>query len=606
MLMVGEIVRSVRADLAAGRIKPTEKLASERSLQESYRASRGTIREAMRILEGMGLVEMRKGRGGGAFITRNARQVLPEDLSKLAGSEESNLMAFLEFRRIIEPKLVYSAAIHRTDENVSNLKEAIDLLGKEVPSKELYVTSIKNFFQAIAESTQNDYIVAFCRTILPSLAESAKFVYDIPKCVELSLHFFSQVYEAVHSKDPVKGEISADAYLLQIEDSVKNARNSGLPFTKRKGVIKWGIMLDLTSATLDWGKQCAMGMIDAARYLNESGGINGKRIELIIYDDKYKLSESQLAYRKFKDEEKVLGLYIQSTGANLAIAPLATKDRMFMFSGGTTAKLSNPMKYPYYFSLGPTYLDIARAGIKYIKDSWTHKTRDPRLVFMYPDNIYGREPLEAAKMYASELGVDVGPDQIVNWPTLDATPQLLSMQAFEPDYALIVSTSMNAATILRDSKKLAIKTRFICNNRVFTEDLAKLAMGTAEGVLGIQSVAPYGANVPGMEKIVKLHDMRHPYHEPTVAYVDGWVNILVPMEAAKTADEAGKLTSDGIKEVLESFRHYSTGGLLPTLSFYEDDHRATTQARIYAIERESLVAITGFIDVGRDKKYFDI
>jgi hypothetical protein len=78
------------------------------------------------------------------------------------------------------------------------------------------------------------------------------------------------------------------------------------------------------------------------------------------------------------------------------------------------------------------------------------------------------------------------------------------------------------------------------------------------------------------------------------------------MEAAKIADDAGKLTSDGIKEVLEGFRHFSTGGLLPTLSFYEDDHRATTQARIYTIERESLIAITDFIDVGRDKKYFDI
>lgn len=606
MLMIGEIVRSIRADIAAGRIKPSEKLASERNLQVSYGASRGTIREAMRILEGMGLVEVKKGRGGGAFITRNARQVLPEGLSNMIGSEESNLTAFLEFRRIIEPKIVYSAAIHRTEENLSKLKEAIDLLGKEVPNKEFFVTSIKNFFQALAEATQNDYIVSFCRTILPSLTESAKSVYDIPKCVDLSLHFFSQVYEAISNKDPVKGEISADAYLLQIEDSVKNARNSGLPFVKRKGVIKWGIMLDLTSATLDWGKQCAMGMIDAARYLNESGGINGKRIEPIVYDDKYKLSESQLAYRKFKDEEKVLGMYIQSTGANLEIARVAMKDRMFMFSGGTTAKLSNPEKYPYYFSLGPTYLDIARAGIKYIRDSWTDKTRDPRLVFMFPDNIYGREPLEAAKRYANEIGVEVGPDQIVNWPTLDATPQLLSMQAFEPDYALIVSTAMNAATILRDSKKLAMKTRFICNNRVFTEDLSKLAMGTAEGVLGIQSVAPYGANVPGMEKIVKLHDMRHPYHEPTVAYVDGWVNILVPMEAARIADESGKLTPDGLKEVLEGFRHFSTGGLLPALSFYEDDHRATTQARIYAIERESLLAITDFIDVGRDRKYFDI
>lgn len=604
--MVGEIVKSIKTDIASGRIGPQEKLASERSLQEIFGVGRGTIREAIRTLEGMGLVETRKGRGGGAFITRDARQKIPEDLTSLVSFEESGVLAFLEFRRIIEPKMIFGAALHRTDENVAKLKEAIDLIGKEVLSKELYITSTRNFFQAIAESTQNDYTIAFYRNILAVLGETAKFVYEIPRCVDLSLHFFSQIYEAIINKDPVKGEIISDAYLLQIEDSVKNARNFGLPFIRRRGTVKWGIMFDLTSATLDWGKQCAMGMIDASRYINETGGINGKKLEPIIYDDKYKLSESKMAYKKFKADEKVLGIYIQSTGANLSIAPMAMKDRIFMFSGGTTARLSNPKNFPYYFSLGPTYSDIGRAAIKFIGDTWPEKDRRPKLVFMFPDNIYGWDLLEAARLYSSERGVELGPDEIVNWPTLDATPQLLSMQQFEPDYAFIVSTAMNAATILRDSMKLGIKTRFICNNRVFTEDLAKFAMGTAEGVYGIQPVAPYGANVPGMERIVKLHDKWHPYHEPTVAYVDGWVNILVPMEACKMADAAGRLNSEGIKEALESFRDFGTGGLVPALSFSEHDHRATTQVSIYTIEGDSLVAVTDFIDVGRDKKYFEL
>jgi branched-chain amino acid transport system substrate-binding protein len=245
-------------------------------------------------------------------------------------------------------------------------------------------------------------------------------------------------------------------------------------------------------------------------------------------------------------------------------------------------------------------------AIKYIRDTWTVQNRKPKLIFLFPDNVYGRDPLQAGKAYAEELGVEIGPDQIVNWPTLDATPQLFSMQEFGPDYAFITSTAMNAANILKDAKRLGVKAQFICNIRVFNEDLPRLTMGIAEGVLGIQPVAPYGSNVPGMERIIKSHDKWHPYHHPTLVYVEGWTNILVPMEACRIADEAGKLTSDGIKGVLETFRKFDTGGLVPPISYFQDDHRAITQTKIYRIEKGELVAITEYIDIGRDKKYFEM
>jgi len=603
-MIIQKIVKTLKEDIQKGKLQAMEKLPSERGLQKLFGVGRGTIREALKILEGMGLVVIKKGRSGGASVTLDAQQILSQSLTNLFKIEESNVLAFIEFRRTIEPKIAFNAALHRTDINLIKLRDAIDLLGKEAGVKKLYVMVTRNFFEAIAESTQNDYNMAVCNYTLPILNETSQLIYEIPKCVDLSLHFFSQIYEAISAGDPVKAEMITDAYLVQLEDSVKNAKNFGVPFIRRN-TIKWGVMLDMTSATLDWGKQCAMGMIDAARYLNQKGGINRRKLNIVTYDDKYRLSESQTAYKRFKTDEKVLGMYIQSTGTNLSIAPVATRDRMLMFSGGTTARLSNPNKYPYYFSLGPTYSDIARAGIKYIQETWTIENRRPRLIFIFPDNTYGRDSLEAGKSYAAENCVEVGPDQIIKWPTLDTTSQLLTMQEFDPDYAYITSTAMNAATILRDSRRLGIKIKFICNNRVFTEDLPRFAMGTAEEVLGIQPVTPYGANVPGMEKIVKSHDKWHPYHVPTIAYVEGWANILVPMEACRIADETGKLTSDGIKEILEAFRSFDTGGIVPPLSFFPDDHRATTQTKIYHVENEDLVAITDYVDTGRNKRYFE-
>jgi branched-chain amino acid transport system substrate-binding protein len=605
-MIIEDIVKAIKSDIAAEKLRPNEKLPTERKLQELFDVGRGTIREALKILVGMGLVTIKKGRGGGAFLTKDASLIVSKNIVDLFKLTESNVLSFLEFRRIIEPRVVTNAALHRVDHNLGKLKEAIDLLGREIQTKELFLTSTRNFFLAIAESTQNEYIVSFYKGTIPLLDEISKILYEIPTCVELSMHFFSQIYEAINDNDPSKGEMMLDAYLVKMENSVKDANNFRVVPGLRKGKIKWGVILDLTGATLDWGKQYAMGMIDAVRYLNENGGINGKTLELIIRDDKYKVSAGKRAYKEFKDDEKVIGIYIQSTGTNLSIAPMATKDRIFMFSGGTTARLSNPRKYPYYFSLGPTYSDMARAGIKYIRETWTIKDRNPKLVFMFPDNIYGRDLLNAAKMYAEEKKVDIGPDQVVNWPTLDTIPQLFSIQEFDPDYILITSTAMNAATILRDSKKVGIKAKFICNNRTFTEDLAKLAMGTAEGVFGIQPVAPYGVNVPGMEKIIKCHNKWHPYHDPSVAYVEGWANILIPMEASKIADRAGDLTADGLKEVMETFRDFDTGGIVPPLSYFKNDHRATTQSKIWQIENGRLDPITDYIDVERDDTYFEV
>lgn len=605
-MITEEIVKAVKKDIAEGRVAPNGKLPSERDFRERFGVGRSTIREALKVLEGMGLVVIKKGRGGGAFVTGESGRIASESLAGLFKLEESNVLAFTEFRKTIEPRMLFLAALHRTEYDLEKLEAAVGLFAQETRTREIFVTATRDFYRAAAAATGNDYVRAYYTAAVPVLLETAKLLYEIPNCADLAEHFHGQILEAVRAGDPNRAEMIADAFLVQIENSVRNAKNFGIRFGVKKGTIAWGVMLDLTSSTLDWGKQCAMGMIDAARYLNEKGGINGKKLELVVHDDRYQISEGQAAYKRFRDEEKVLGIYIQSTGTAVAVAPQGTRDRMFMFTGATTARLTNPEKYPYNFSLGPTYSDAARIAIRHIRDTWTFADRSPRVVFMFPDNTYGRDMLVAAKRYAAEIGVEVGPDQVVNWPTADATPQLLALQEYDPDYAFIASTAMNAASILRDSRKLGLRARFVCNNRTFTEALPGLAMGTAEGVLGVQPLAPFGADVPGMEPIRACHDRWHPYHEATLAYVEGWVNLAVPMEACRIADEAGELDCEGLTRAMETFRDYETGGLIAPLSYFEDDHRATTRARIYRIEEGRMVPMTACIDVGRDRDYFEV
>lgn len=369
-------------------------------------------------------------------------------------------------------------------------------------------------------------------------------------------------------------------------------------------VIKWGVLIDLSGPTSDWGKNQAKGQLDAARWVNEHGGINGKKLELIVIDDGYKVPRGVAGYNRLVDSEHVLGLYLQSTGTTMTLIKKIVKDGVVTIAASFTSKFQNPAKTPFSFFVSPSYGTMGRIALKWIKDSWNDPERNPKICYLYPDNKYGRDILAVCKDYAKKIGVDVGPDQVINWPTKDATAQLMNMKRYNPDYAYITSTAMNGAVILKNAKALGIKTKFISNIRNFEETLIKLSGGAANGSYGVHPIAPYGAKVPGMKKLVEAHEKWHPNDMGTNVYVEGWVNILAVTHALRMADKAGKLNPVGIREAFEQFKNFDTGGLAPPLTFTKTDHRASMAAKIYEIKKDKIVPITNWVELPRDMEYF--
>jgi branched-chain amino acid transport system substrate-binding protein len=367
--------------------------------------------------------------------------------------------------------------------------------------------------------------------------------------------------------------------------------------------VKWGTLIDLSGPTSDWGKSSAQGQIDAAKWINDNGGINGKKLELIIIDDKYKIPDGVTGFKRLQESDQVAGVYIQSTGTTHALkdkinspeAPMPT------FGASFNATLQIPKEAPYNFFVGPSYGDQARIALKWIKDNWTDKSRNPKVVYIYPDNLYGREILNVVKDYAKKIGVDVGADQVVDWPTLSAQTQMQNMKKDNPDFAYITSTAHNAANIIKDAKRLGLKTKFICNIRASDEKLIKLAGAASEGVYIVQPFAVYGENVPMMKTVAESN--KNPEFN-TVVYVEGWVNMLTIAEALKRADKAGKITSAELKKVLETLKDFETGGLAPPITYSPEDHRASTKARIYEIKGGKFVPASEYIDIGREAEYF--
>jgi branched-chain amino acid transport system substrate-binding protein len=368
--------------------------------------------------------------------------------------------------------------------------------------------------------------------------------------------------------------------------------------------IKWGVLIDLSGPTSDWGKNQVKGQLDAMRWINEHGGINGKQLKLIVIDDGYDTAKGVAGYNRLVDSEKVPGLYIQSTGTTMTLAKKIVADGVVTTAASFYSFFQDPAKFPASFYMSPSYNDMSRIALKWVRTSWKDTSRDPKLCYVYPDNTYGRAILETSKQYAKEIGVEIGPDQVVDWPTKDATVQLTNMSRYNPDYAYITSTAMNGAVILKNAKALGLKTKFISNIRNFEETLIELSGGAAEGSYGVHPIAPYGAQVPGMKKVVESHEKWHAGDKGTNVYVEGWVNILCTAEALKIADKAGKLNPAGIQDALNQFRNYETGGLAPPLTFTSKDHRGSMAAKIYEVKGGKMVDVSGWVELPRDMEYF--
>jgi branched-chain amino acid transport system substrate-binding protein len=358
--------------------------------------------------------------------------------------------------------------------------------------------------------------------------------------------------------------------------------------------IKVGGLFDFTGVTSDVGKSFAQGVRDGVQWTNANGGVNGKKIRLIDVDYGYKMPEAVAAYKRMVGDEKVIMINGWGTGDTEQLKDQANADKMPYVSASFSAALTDPTKTPYNFFVAPSYSDQLRAWLKWVKDDWKDKSRNPKVAFFYGDNKYGKSPIEAGKQYGKEIGVDIVDEEIVPGVFQDATSQLLNMKQKGADYAYINVTTTGVSTIIKDAKKLGLNTKFGSNPYGFSEALPAVAKEAAEGVTGVVPHVPFGENVPGMKKLMDFHKKNHPDDAHDAIYVRGWTYVLVWGEALKRADKANALNGPGVKAAMETLKDYDLGGLTNPVTYTATDHRPSTRTSIYMIKGGKLVKVAEY------------
>jgi branched-chain amino acid transport system substrate-binding protein len=349
--------------------------------------------------------------------------------------------------------------------------------------------------------------------------------------------------------------------------------------------IKIGGLMDTTGATSDVGKDYAIGMAEAFKYINEQGGVNGNRIKYTWFDYGYRIPEAITKYKLLK-RLKSLAIMGWGTGDTEALSPTINKDRIPYVSASYSAHLTDPKKTRYNLFFSSDYSTNARAAITaWFDKKWPkhpdYGKRKPRFAcsYMFPSP-YASAPIKAIKDQATMLGFEIGPDVDVSLFALDTKSQIMALKKFKPDLVWHGNTTMSVSATIRDAYALDLGAQHIVNNWGIDENLPRLAGEAAEGVMGATPIAFYGQNYKFMDVVVataKKYNPAVPQEKRLNRTLQAWGDALILWEALKRADKAGALTGDSIMEKgFETMRNYDIGLGASPITFTSTDHRATT------------------------------
>jgi len=170
------IIAQIRDAILSGKLKPGDRLASEKELIEEFGVSKATMREALRVLEVIGLLEIRKGISGGAFVAEVGMRTTLHAIVNFLHFRTVTIREITMLRYLIEPSVAQVAAAKRTDKDIEKLEQVI---GAGITPGDTEVSREISFHRYLARMTENT-ILTLIIDMVDNLLKSMKNKIGLP------------------------------------------------------------------------------------------------------------------------------------------------------------------------------------------------------------------------------------------------------------------------------------------------------------------------------------------------------------------------------------------------------------------------------------------
>ncbi|UCD80590.1 MAG: FadR family transcriptional regulator [Desulfobacterales bacterium] len=173
-----DVVAQIQEAIFDGRLKAGQTLPAERELKAMFNISRGTLREALRVLEQKGLIAIKLGVGGGSVVKAVDTEQVSESLGLLIRSQQVSLNHLAQFREDVEGIIAAHAAVKHAKKDIQNLKQLLAKAHKCVAKgrsrRNAFIDIDKQIHMAMAEITGNPIYIS----VLHSIHDNIHRYYD--------------------------------------------------------------------------------------------------------------------------------------------------------------------------------------------------------------------------------------------------------------------------------------------------------------------------------------------------------------------------------------------------------------------------------------------
>ncbi len=222
-----DVVEQIQETILSGKLKPGEMLPSERELKEMLQVSRGTLREALRVLEHKGLIEIKLGVGGGAVVQDVSYDQINESLALLIRYQKVSLQHLTEFRVGVEGRVSALAAERATPTDVLHLRtlleEARQFAEQGRQFQKEFVDVDKRIHLALAEMTGNPVYISLHHTVHDNIDQYYEsFLSMKQREMAENLADLASIIEAVAQKEVDQARQLAEAHVLRFNHYMEN------------------------------------------------------------------------------------------------------------------------------------------------------------------------------------------------------------------------------------------------------------------------------------------------------------------------------------------------------------------------------------------------
>ncbi len=303
--------------------------------------------------------------------------------------------------------------------------------------------------------------------------------------------------------------------------------------------------------------------------INDGGGVDGRKLKLISYDDSYDPAKTEACFNRLMEQNVfALGFFV-GTPTAVKYIPMAEGNKIpvvGLFTGAQT--LYVPLRH-WIVNVRASYFDETREQIDGLWGTLGYK----KIGVIYPEDAFGAAVLDGVKAALKTHGAEPVAAASYQRQTAQVGGAIDTVRAAKPDAVVVVGPANTVAPILKQSHAKGWKPLFVTVSFVGTDDLIAEAGADSDGIVITQVVPPYYLTE---FKTVAMY--RHtltkyfPSAQPNFVSLEGFVDAMVLVEGLK---RAGKdLTREGLIRGIESIHEHDLGlGPQLKLNYSSKEHK---------------------------------